>query len=97
MAALFHGERLWGYDFPFPETDRSAAAYSLLAALMTAAIVADQTRCPVKYATISDVPLAPRKAEMNVHFPLITICTPKRCMVCLFSSENNCILKEVLL
>ena len=32
MAALFHGERLWGYDFPFPETDRKliAAEYSEL-------------------------------------------------------------------
>ena len=32
MAALFHGERLWGYDFSFPETDRKliAAEYSEL-------------------------------------------------------------------
>ena len=52
---------------------------------------------PRKVRYISDVPLAPRKVEMNVHFTLTTICTPKRCMVFLFSSENNCILKEVLL
>ena len=82
--------------------NRRAAAYSLLAALMSAAIVGragvrdvtDLDTLPRKVRYISDVPLAPRKVEMSIcTFYANNNLHPIRMCGIFNSADNNCVLK----